>query len=438
MKKTLYILFIALFFLLCAVPVAGLFLGGASPAAANEAPAVVPSVTKFDGAVNTGFFTDLQNYVNKAFFLRLDCITGWDRLCADVFHTSANDSVLLGPDGWLFFGEVVNDISGANQLTDDEIWASARSLYLMQEYAESEGAKFIFTVPCGKYTLYPEHVPSYVTVADSSNRERLTAALREQGVNYADLYEAFTAVDEELYWQWDSHWNARGAALGADTILAAADMPGGWFDGGFTEEVSHFGDLYEMLYPKGTARETDYTTVQPLEFQYTSNFNSYDDMIITTEREGAEGSLLLFRDSSGRNLYPYLAERFGTAYISRLNNYRLNLISEQNATVVVAELAERTLNFLLKYPAVYPAPERDASVLTKAAAIESDLAVDETDTSMEGFSKLTGTLPENAGGVCVYVRLDGTVYEAIPGSGTFTAWLPAGANALSAEVYIEV
>lgn len=438
MKKTLYILFITLFFLLCAVPVAGLLLGGASPAAANEAPAAAPSLTKFDGTVNTGFFTDLQNYVNKGFFLRLDCITGWDRLCADVFHTSANDSVLLGPDGWLFFGEAVNDISGANQLTDDEIWASARSLYLMQEYAQSQGAKFIFTVPCGKYTLYPEHAPDFVTVAESSNRERLTAALREQGVNYADLYEAFTAADEELYWQWDSHWNARGAALGADTILAAADMPGGWFDGGFTEEVSHFGDLYEMLYPKGTARETDYTTTQPLNFQHTSNFNSYDDIIITTEREGAEGSLLLFRDSSGRNLYPYLAERFGKAYISRLNNYRLDLISEQNATVVVAELAERTLNFLLKYPAVYPAPERDASVLNHAAAAESDLAVDETDTSMEGCVKLTGTLPEGAGGACVYVRLDGTVYEAIPGSGTFTAWLPAGANALSAEVYIEV
>lgn len=437
MKKTLYILFITLFFLVCIVPVTGLIIDGASPSAANEVPTVVPSIKKFDGSVNAGFFTDLQNYVNKGFFLRLDCITGWDRLCADVFHTSANDSVLLGPDGWLFYGEAVNDISGANQLTDDEIWASARSLYLMQEYAASQGAKFVFTVPCGKYTLYPQHAPGYVTVAESSNRERLTAALREQGVSYADLYEAFTAVDEELYWQWDSHWNAKGAALAADTILAAADMPGGWFDGGFTEEVNHFGDLYEMLYPTGTARETDYITTGELDFQYTSNFYDYDDMIITTRREGAEGSLLLFRDSSGRNLYPYLAQRFGTAYIYRPNNYRLDLISEQNATVVVAELAERTLNFLLKYPAVYPAPERDVSVLRDAEVVGGNLSVDETDATMEGFVKLTGTLPEGSGGACVYVEAGGTVYEAIPGSGTFTAWLPAGTGAESAQVYIQ-
>lgn len=436
MKKIWYILFIALFFLACLVPSAGMLIAGPSEAAANEIPAPAPHVRNFDGSWNRDFFTNVRDYVGKGFFLRLEGITGWDTILRDVFRTSGNDDVLIGPDGWLFFGGAVNDISGANQMTDREIWCAARSLALMQEYAESRGAGFVFTVPCGKYTLYPEHAPHFVTVAESSNRERLEAEMSAQGVKYADLYTAFTSVDEELSWQWDSHWTERGAALGADTILDAVGLDSDFFAGPFTEELSHTGDLYEMLFPRGKALEPSYTYAPGFSFTYTSNFRNYDDMLITTVREGKEGSLLLFRDSSGRSLYPYMAESFGASYISRSNNYRLDLIEPQGATVVVAELAERTLDYLLKYPAVYEAPARDASVLDGAAAVESEIAVDTSGSTSAALQKITGTLPETAVSSPVYVMAGGTVFEAIPNEGSFTLWLPMEADASGAQVYV--
>ena len=222
MKKAFYILFTAVFFLACLIPSVGMLINGPAPAAANEIPAAVPRLTGADGAFNTKVLSQLQTYVANGFFLRPEGITAWDRLCADGFDTSANDDVLIGPDGWLFYGGAVNDITGANQMTDRQIWCAAHGLALMQEYAESCGADFLFTVPCGKYTLYPQHAPDFVTVAEGSNRERLEAALAAQGVNYVNLYDVFSAVDEELYWKYDSHWNSRGAALAADAILAAA------------------------------------------------------------------------------------------------------------------------------------------------------------------------------------------------------------------------
>ncbi len=436
MKKTWYILFIALFFLGCLVPSVGMLIDGPSEAAANEPPAVAPKLKNYDGTWNHEVLGDLRDYLGDGFFLRLECITGWDTICARVFKTSANEDVILGPDGWLFYGTAVNDITGANQMSDRAIWATARSLALMQEYAESQGAVFVFTSPCGKYTLYPGHVPDYVTVAPGSNRERLAAALADQGVNYADLYAAFSAVEEELYWQWDSHWNAKGAALAADTILAAAGMKSDWFAGPFTPEVNHSGDLYNMLFPRGTALETDYIWSPGFTFDHTSNFNSYDDITITTETPGGTGSLLMFRDSSGRNLYPYMAESFGTAYFSRLNNYRLDLIAQQEADVVVAELAERTLDYILKYPAVYPAPERDGAVLTGAVAVESEITADTSGNTMADHQKLTGTLGETAVDSPVYLLCDGVVYEAMPGEGSFTAWLPMDADVESLEVWV--
>lgn len=435
MKAIWYRLVIAAFFLACLTPLAGLLLAGPAEPAANEAAAPVPRLTRYDGSFNTELPDELRDYVGKGFFPRLEAITAWDTLCAALFQTSANDDVLIGPDGWLFYGAAVNDISGAAQMTDREIWCCARSLALMQEYAASRGARLLFVSPCGKYTLYPAHAPSYVTVAEGSNRERLYDALADMGVESVDLYDVFTAADEELYWKWDSHWNGRGAALAADAILAAAGIESDWFGGAFTELDGHTGDLYAMLYPTGTATEADYAPASGFAFSYTSDFHTTDDMTITTENGGGDGVLLLFRDSSGRSLYPYLADRFGGAYITRMNSYRLDLIDETGAAVVVVELAERTLDYLLQYPAVYPSPVRDAAVLAGMEAMESEITVGEADAALAGYVSVTGTLSGTAVDSPVYVLAGGVVHEAIPGSDGFRAYIPADMAADGVAVY---
>ena len=144
----------------------------------------------------------------------------------------------------------------------------------------------------------------------------------------------------------------------------------------------------------------------------------------------------MFRDSSGRSLYPYMAQSFGHAFFSRQNNYRLDYVNQYNATMVVAQIAERTLPYLLQYPAVYPAPAREVTVLTGAAAVESELTAEEVGRTMEGYYKLTGTLPETSVDAPVYVEAGGTVYEAIPNDGSFTLWLPQDVAWETAQVYV--
>lgn len=434
MKKTGYILFIAVFLLLCLIPSVGLLIVGPAEPAANEVPAALPKVKDRTGSWNTAYFTELRDYIGKGFFLRLEGITGWDTLASSLFHSSENEDVLIGPDGWLFYGAAAEEISGSNRMTDREIYCAARSLYLMQEYAESQNAAFVFTVPCGKYTLYPDHAPDYVTVSTDSNLQRLTQALEAEGVCYADLYSAFSGQDEVLYWQWDSHWNARGAALAADTILHTLGRDADYFGTAFDVATNHTGDLYSMLYPTGRALEDDYVPLDPLSFSYTSNFHNYDDMVISTEG-GGTGSLLMFRDSSGRNLYPYMADAYGKAYFSRVSGYDLTLIAAQEADAVVVELAERTLDYLLKNTAVFPSPLRDAAVLDAAVPVDSELtAADES--GVEGCIKLTGTLPVTDMCAQVYVRTNTGVYEAIPNVNSFTAYIPSELLSGSVQVFV--
>lgn len=54
------------------------------------------------------------------------------------------------------------------------------------------------------------------------------------GVTYLDLFSLLGGQEETLYFRGDSHWNGRGAALAADSILEALGRPSpGFYNGPF-------------------------------------------------------------------------------------------------------------------------------------------------------------------------------------------------------------
>lgn len=432
MKKRWLCAFIALVMLLCAFPLTAMCIAGAAPAAANEITTAKPHLVR-RGTLNTDFLSELSDYASKGFRPRLWCITAWDALCAKVFNTSENDDVVLGRDGWLFYFTAADDRAGASLLPESELWRCARNLALMQEYAEGQEAHFLFVMPNAKYDLYPEYTRRYVRVAEGRNVDGLQAALADMGVAYCDMYALFSAQDEVLYWHTDSHWNGRGAALAADGILSSLGREGGWFDAGFAAAPAHRGDLYEMLYPSGTYTEPDYTPAAGFHFDYTSRFTSVNDMEIATSCADGEGTLLMYRDSFGRNLYPYLAERYETAAFSRENSYDLVRIAEMGATDVVIELGQRNVRYLLEYTALFPAPEREASVLDGASALPAELRTEDAPDALPGYVLVSGETDGTA--APVYLRTNGHVYEASHTAEGFAAYIPA-AEAADAEAFL--
>ena len=149
--RKLRIGFCVVFLLLCLVPSAGLILAGPSQARANETAARFPDITE-DGRLNPDFLSELSDYVSDAFFLRQELITGYARIQA-LFGQSANEDVVLGREGWLFYGEEMADYAGTDPLTDREIYAAARNILLMQEYSLGLGADFLFFLAPNKSSL---------------------------------------------------------------------------------------------------------------------------------------------------------------------------------------------------------------------------------------------------------------------------------------------
>lgn len=441
MKKNIaYAAFAALILLLCLVPSLGMLLspqGG--EAGGNQALSRAPALRDAQGNWNPDYLSQMQDYAGDNFYLRQDMITAWSALNAKALQSSITEDVVLGTDGWLYFADTLPDYAGLTPMTDRELFSAARNLSLISEYCQSQGAAFLFTVAPNKNSLYWSNMPDLTLPAARRphDAKRLAEALAEQGVNYLDFFSLFQDQEETLYFKTDSHWNGKGAALAADEINRALGRSSGYFGGPFTQSEIHKGDLYDMLYPAGSGLEADQVYGGELSFEYDVPIRSAENLTIMTHG-GGEGSLLMFRDSFGNNLYPYLADSFGAALFSRSMPYRLDLVSQREADCVVAELVERNLRYLIQNVPVMPAPRRELpegfTVYGSGVSFKVEPSED-----LPGYSLVTGPLvlegqelPEAVlNSPALVLTSDGNYYEAfLLEDGAVGLYLPEGAQPL--------
>ena len=455
-RKTAYGIFIAAFFILCLIPSAGMLLFGESEAAANEILSPRPVIFQEDGSFNQNFTDDLTSYIADRFAFRQEFITAYAKIQAALFKESSSGDVVLGKDGWLFYQDTVDDYLHHNTLSGRQIQGIARTLSMMQQYAEERGVRFVFTVAPNKNSLYPEYMPDVGDVfSGEKNLDMLEDVLDDYGIRYADLREAFED-QPVLYYREDSHWNSRGAALGLACITEQLDAEAyPWFDEPYRMEENHKGDLYEMLYPAGKELEEnavfdrkfgfsylDSRTGEAMNADYYSEDAPADDSIrIDTFREGAAGSLLMFRDSFGNALYPFMADTFENATFSRLMPYRMDWLDGGTYDNLVVEIVERNLKNLALQAPVMPAPIISLNGDVTDGGDASASAEISVSGDLAGYCMVSGIydpagIDEDTG---IYISFEGNgsgaaaVYEAFPvGNGTsrqqtdacFTAYIP--------------
>lgn len=337
------ILWIVLFLALCLIPSVGMLFVGETKPSANEILTQKPQIKNRDGSFNNDVLNDLSDYIADRFAYRKKLVTAWALLNADLFHVSAEEQVILGNDGWLYYEPTIKDYMGLS-MNEEQLESAAAYLMSLQNDAESRGVRFVFTIAPNKNSLYGDHMPSYIPCDhDSSNAERLKPYLEKYGINYVDLFSILSSQKDTLYYRGDSHWTDRGAALAADTLLMAMDKSSGYFSGPFTTGEPHTGDLYEMLYPTGSSSEESFLYEPGFSYNLAGDPNGGNALKIRSSCEGQNGTLLCWRDSFGISLYPYLANCFEAAQFLRSTTYDLTEIEKIGADYVLIELAERNL-----------------------------------------------------------------------------------------------
>ena len=422
MKKA-KLIFISIFIVLCLVPSAGMLLFGEAQPAANEMLAAKPAITTRSGEFNLSFLSDVSDYIADRFAFRQELATAWAGVNAKLFGTSVEEQVVLGRDGWLYFSDTLPDYMGQG-MSDTQLRYLANDLALMQEYIESQGKQFAFTIAPNKNSIYPEHMPGYIENRHGeSNAARIGAYLDTAGVNYLDLFEILGS-EENLYYKTDTHWNSRGAALAADGLLELLDRGGDYSAASFATAENHRGDLYEMLYPAGRAVETAPAYDGELSYICESDPNGGNAITIKTVCDAGTDGLMCWRDSFGIALYPYLAQSFAAATFSRSADYDLTLANSADAVII--ELVEPT----------FPAPARELPPAASVGTIAVDSDEAKTD-AMADYVRVSGELGAYMldSGSRVYIAAGDTAYEAYICTSSdsdalrFFAWIPAGEEA---------
>ncbi len=332
MKKTLAsTLVIGLFLAVCLLPSLGILVFGQSGAAANEQLAPRPRW-------GLSVLNETADWLSDRFALRREMVTLWARLNA-LLGASAEEQVLLGSAGWLYYAPTLPDYTGEH-LSDGELGRIAQRLAALQREAEERGARFLFTVAPNKNTLWPDNMPAWaVNRHDEGNLARLLPLLDACGVNCVDL--SALALP---YYRTDSHWTAEGAAVAADALLGALGRESRYAEGPFAEDGVHRGDLYEMLYPAARGEEPELVYTGALRYESLNDPRGGNAITIRTACEAGRGRLYCWRDSFGIALYPYLADSFAEAVFSRSQSYG---VPEGDYDVLLLEIVERNLADLL-------------------------------------------------------------------------------------------
>ena len=406
-KQIAKIVYIVLFMLVLVIPGIGTFIWKQETMGNEEA-------VDFKDMNYNNAADKIDDYFSVKFGFRNKMVEMYNELHYSLFNESKEDSVIVGQDGWMFYGEALHDYTGENVLSEYEIKKIAKILAIAQKSVEGYGAEFVFVSAPNKMEIYGEYMPYYLVENKADgNYEKLFAALDEYKVNHVDLKEVLrTKAGEDgyrLYHKLDSHWNSLGAAVAYESIMAETGMDYLKFTSQeITIEPSNITDLHNMLFANKKALDEDVVFEKEMEFYPVSNFRSPEDLVIETENENRTGSVLMFRDSFGNSLYKFFAENFGYGQFMRELPYNLTRAEEKD--LVVVEIVERNIKNLLTYLPVAGAPRATVNVDG-----EVDLTPTAKITKKSGFNLVTIDCPEVPGdAIDIYVNVDGVTYEAYP------------------------
>ena len=392
--KTIYTVVILL---LCLTTLVGMAFHPTKVNIGNQALPDLPKAMTDDGRINTGYLQELSDWYDGRFAFRPEIIAVNSALYEKLFSESSSDEIIVGSDDWLYYSATLDDFQHRNPISERMLFNIAHNVALMQEYAEGQGVKFLFTIAPNKNSLYPDKMPDRyrIAVEDKSDVERLVPWLKEEEVNYLDLFGLFEESDDVLYYKRDSHWTEDGAILVYQKLLEKIGRDGISFPETPASYTGVNGDLDKMLYPTGGISEDKKVYLSDASWYYIGEADDVEDDYIETEQSYGKGSLLMYRDSFGNSMLPYMAETFGKAAFSKIVPYDMDDLYFTGADTMIIERVERHLPTLGNVAPIMKAPVRhDIRPEDLIKADTEEYPPEVAQTSDGWYYRISGSLPE--------------------------------------------
>ena len=283
-----------------------------------------------------------------------------------VFGVSASPDVVPGRDGWLFYAGdgAAEDMASAVPFTRAELEAWRTTLEHTHDWMESHGIEYVFVLAPDKHAVYPELLPASVRRVGAETRtDALVRYLGDHStVPVLDLRQALNAAKsrERTYHRTDTHWNDRGAFAASQALLRllAPRLEAPMLERGAfvarSAAVPGF-DLAGMLGMAGATTEVDLQLVPRVARRARiveparPDARLMDARIVTEQDAPGRPRAVVFRDSFGSALIPFLSEEFSRAVYLWQYNVDPDVVMAERPDVVIQEWVGRRLSTLPPY-----------------------------------------------------------------------------------------
>jgi len=291
------------------------------------------------------------------------------------FHSSPVGNVVLGRDQWLYFaGEdghaLDRHFRGTMPFGDDMVRQLRDELERRRQYLAARGIAYVVSVAPDKATIYPEHLPTWVTHMRAPTPLERTAELlkRDPALHFVDLREPLLEAkrSRQVYYRTDSHWNYLGAIVAYEAIMsevqrvvgvdrlpriAPPDIPP------YVEGVDRYrGDLARLLGIWTGYEEPDFAPFAKVlgdpSRRCARRIDHDDDPgfeIYVCDRAPALRAVV-YRDSMAIPLIPLLSENFRRVVYVSSRLLDRSLIEREHPDVVIDEFVERNLHVTAAFP----------------------------------------------------------------------------------------
>jgi len=310
------------------------------------------------------FPKNFEAYYNDHFGFREVLIDRYHREMRKRFGQSGVPNVIVGKDGWYFWGGngLLDDFRGLVPLTEQRLIFWKEDLVRKRDWLAKRGIHYLFVFVPDKQTIYPEYLPDYFQKAKGTTRiEQLMEYLKQdRDVTILDLRPGLLSAksEKQLYQKTDTHWNDYGAFVGYREMMRKISQwfpkeqlkPDFYFHDTMVERPA--GDLAKMLGLHKTIREMcpllkeRHFCAQPmelsLEIENLSKMKETEPFMKGCK--DAHLRALVFRDSFFSRIEPFLSENFQQVlYLWQSYDQKIveRLIHNFRPDLVIEEKVER-------------------------------------------------------------------------------------------------
>jgi len=316
--------------------------------------------------------SEFNRYFDDNFGMREKLVALHSYLKGIVLGVSPVRDAIIGKDGWLYLGGAnIAEYRNARPFTEAELRQWRDVLVAKRDWLAQRGVRYLFVVAPDKHTIYPEYMPNRLNKVSSRSclDQLITYVKANSDFEIVDLRPALNAekATVRVFHKTDTHWNDRGAFVAYREIMRAAsallpelkprdeadfravEYPDAGLDiANMMGLRAVMGERLLRLEPKfqPCAQSAAITLRPDLQWpKYEPGHEAY-----AKECGTARLKAVVFQDSMGTALVPYLSEHFRrTAYIwDYPNRIVMNAATvSEHPDIVIEERVERHLKPML-------------------------------------------------------------------------------------------